>query len=583
MIGPDEATPEPAAMPARAWGLALALLAPLGLFAVTLDPGLLTGERLLGAGTADLWGHAWGYGWVARSLAEGTFPYAEAPLSFPEGQPWWVVDLPVAVVLSPLTWLGGPALAWHGSLALRLGLAAASLGWFLRRRGLSPAVAAAGALVLTWGPVPRGLVLSCVPESLSILLAPAFGQLVLDGLRGSRRAALGAALGGALLVLDGGYTGLAAAGCGGIAAGVALREAGSLRGGLLRALGAALVGAPAAIATLVQRHLVAATGHRALSRSPMEITVTEDWPAVIPGSSDLLVAVAHAWMLPEVREEVVHRHVAYLGLPLLLGALLVAIRGRGSRSFLALGLLAGLISLGGRLSVGGEVLAQLPGAVLAALGGGNTYRLAALAAVALVTALLLGLPARWRLPVLGLVFLDGLFAAPPSPGTVARPEGAVEEALAGGTGGVLDLPLDRDGQGRTGPHPQRAFYLQAVHGRPVASSLHRDNEAVRALRTVKLLEASVGSAILTDGRAKVGLRLRAHNDRAKARDLEALWRLGFRDLSYDGERVPDSAEPEVRAFLLGWLGEPYVQEGARMAWRIPAPDGAGEAADTLKD
>lgn len=572
MTPPEQAAPATARTRGRFRALGLALLAPLGVFLAALDPGLLTGEALLGAGTADLWGHAWGYGWVASSLAEGSLPYAEAPLNFPEGQAWWVVDLPVAVVLSPLVWLGGPALGWHGSLALRLGLAALALDWFLRRRGLSRALAGAGALVLCWGPVPRGLLLSCVPEGLSVLLAPAFGQLALDGLRGSRRATLGATLAGPLLVLEGGYSGLSAGLCGALALALALWEGRTLRA----LLGAALIAAPAAAVGLLQLRLMEAAQHRALTLPVIVPPAFPDWPAVMPGSSDLLVAFAHGWMLPAVSEEVVHRHVAYVGLPLLLLGLLAAWRHRGSRGLVLLGLVALVLSLGARLSWGGEVLLRLPTAALTEVGGSNTYRLASLAGVGLLAGALLGLPRRWRPLALALVFVDWLAAAPLSPGTVARPEGPVEVALSEVEGGVLDLPLDRDGQGRTGPFPQRTFYLQAVHGRPIASSLHVHNAAVRGLRTVRALEATVGAAVLTGGREAQGGRLRSLARGARARDLAALEALGFGAVSYDGERIPGPTAEQVRAFLLDWLGEPLVQEGSRMCWALrgpPAPSG----------
>ena len=45
---------------------------------------------VLGAGTADIWGHTWGYWWAWESLSSGSFPFAHAPLRHPDGQAWWV-------------------------------------------------------------------------------------------------------------------------------------------------------------------------------------------------------------------------------------------------------------------------------------------------------------------------------------------------------------------------------------------------------------------------------------------------------------------------------------------------------------
>ncbi len=102
-----------------AGALVLALLSLL-----TGGLGWLTGAELLGAGTADLWGHALGYGQVARQVARGLAPGLDLPLRWPEGQRWWIIDLPVAVAVAPLTAGLGPMAATNAALAghLVLGL-----------------------------------------------------------------------------------------------------------------------------------------------------------------------------------------------------------------------------------------------------------------------------------------------------------------------------------------------------------------------------------------------------------------------------------------------------------------------------
>ena len=58
-----------------------------GLAVVLLTKGanLLGGAALLGNGTPDIWGHAWGYGWAAEQVTQFHLPWGHAPVRAPQG------------------------------------------------------------------------------------------------------------------------------------------------------------------------------------------------------------------------------------------------------------------------------------------------------------------------------------------------------------------------------------------------------------------------------------------------------------------------------------------------------------------
>jgi hypothetical protein len=80
--------------------------------AVVLAPAWATG-RLVGHPDVDVWNHAWGFWWVAESLADGHLPWRTNLLAAPTGGTLYFVDLPGALVALPVTLLFGTTAAWN--------------------------------------------------------------------------------------------------------------------------------------------------------------------------------------------------------------------------------------------------------------------------------------------------------------------------------------------------------------------------------------------------------------------------------------------------------------------------------------
>ena len=111
------------------------LLAPVVLLGLTGKASVWWGRTLIGAGTADTWGHAWGYWWAARALENGQVPYMRAPVNFPQAQTWWIIDLPVAALLTPITAVLGAGAAYNLAFALHAAVGAAAIAALIIRRG----------------------------------------------------------------------------------------------------------------------------------------------------------------------------------------------------------------------------------------------------------------------------------------------------------------------------------------------------------------------------------------------------------------------------------------------------------------
>ncbi len=108
--------------PARR-GVAVAFALALG--ALVLLPG---GSGLPGDPTIDVWTHAWGLDWVARSLASGALPTATDLLAHPRGGTLTPADPFGALLVAPVTLALGAARAMWAEVWLQL-LLAALAGW----------------------------------------------------------------------------------------------------------------------------------------------------------------------------------------------------------------------------------------------------------------------------------------------------------------------------------------------------------------------------------------------------------------------------------------------------------------------
>ena len=195
------------------WLPALAgVLAVFSVLATSASPGVFWGEFLLGTGTADTWGHAWGYGWAADALSSGRLPFYGAPVDHPGDQRWWIIDFPVAVFLTPWTALFGSGASYNLAMVLHLGVGAGALAALCRRRGGTAAISVAVGVLAAHSPFVRGVITSGIPEALGVLVAPLLVLWLDDALRTGRwRSLVGAVITACILVLDGVYGALAGA------------------------------------------------------------------------------------------------------------------------------------------------------------------------------------------------------------------------------------------------------------------------------------------------------------------------------------------------------------------------------------
>ena len=565
-------------------------LAVATVVASTLEPGLLTGDALLGAGTADTWGHAWGYGWTADALLDGRLPFEGAPVNHPAGQAWWVIDLPVAVLLAPVAHIFGTSLAYNVAMLLHVGIGAAATTALVRSRGGTLALSVLAGVLAVHAPFVRGVVTSGVPEALGVLLVPLLVLWLDRGLRsGAWRPLLGASLLSSVLVLDGVYGALAGALAAGIATGVAVWT-GPQRARV--ATRAAAVATPAFGALLALRWGLHASEHPALFQGKTRTVMMGDaWILQPLGGSDLAAWVLPAAALPLAEPSTAHRHIVYVGLllPLLIGW--AAWRHRGARRPAAVALAGFVVALGPALFVYGLPLtpAVLPGTLIWLAGATNLYRLAGLVPVVGLVAVACALSAsparRWGGVALALVGLEwGLGAPLPAVlPTLADPAGDVEAWLADqpGDGAVLDLPFDREGTRARGPWPQRTFYLQSVHGRPIASGLYAASGMHTRHPALGAFDRSIRTAwqrrLRPDGHVDDGRTVRFPEPPRGRTELilsELVHASGFRHVVLDLELVVEEQRPLARAWVEAWLGPPAQldPDALRLAWTIAEPD-----------
>lgn len=93
-----------------------ALVAVVVTWPVALNPASL----LLGDPRIDVWNHAWGFWYVAESLAAGEWPLWTEMAGGPKGGALYFIDTPGAVIWAPMTWVFGPAVAFNLALMARV-------------------------------------------------------------------------------------------------------------------------------------------------------------------------------------------------------------------------------------------------------------------------------------------------------------------------------------------------------------------------------------------------------------------------------------------------------------------------------
>jgi hypothetical protein len=315
------------------------------------------------------------------------------------------------------------------------------------------------------------------------------------------------------------------------------------------------------------------------------------WTVVARGV-DLASPFVPAFLLPRAPPGFLHRHTVYVGWALIAAALVGARRDRAAWALVGVAAVALVFAFGPRLGVWGRVVlpVPMPGTLASWLGAHHAYRFMGVATVALLGAAAAGLRGRplvvqaaWA----AVMVVEGLAFAPVGAfPTIPNPVGPVEARLTAEAGAVLDLPFDRECDKVRGPFPQRAFYVQAVHGRPIASAFCRLPSVVATNPTVRSLDQWVLAAWrqaglvspvapVPDGPvppfdiAPPGLPASAAADRAS---LEAQ---GFRWVWVDLDALPPGAAEGFAATVDGWLGAPAEATASRRLWGLsPAASAA---------
>lgn len=572
-------------MDQRAWA-GVAIAAGLGATSplwLSGDPGLVEGSRLMGTGTPDLWGHTFQYAAVARQVQGLPFAVGTA---FPEGQPLWQADPVVPLLLVPVTVAFGAPVAYGLLLVAHLGLMAGGLAWALRWRGEAIGLALLLGIVAATHPYVRGVAASSLPEVLALGFLAPWAALFWAGLNGAGRARVAAAVVGVAMVLDGLYTALPFAG---LAVALGLVALAAKRPAREVVVGGLLAGVPVAIAAVGAWSLYRGVGNGGIASAialPPPFVADGSWTVVARGV-DLASPFVPAFLLPRASPGLLHRHTVYLGAVLLVAAIAGARRDRAARWLIAVAAVALVFALGPRLGVWGRVVLPIPmpGALASALGAHHGYRFTGVAVVALLGAAAAGLRGRGfvvQAAVAAAMIAEGLAFAPVERfPTIPNPVGDVEARLAVADGAVLDLPFDRECDRIRGPFPQRAFYVQAVHGRPIASAFCRLPSVVATNRTVQALDQWVVAAWMQAGLvspvapvpdgpvppfdiAPPALPASAPADRA------ALAAAGFRWVWLDLDALPPGAGTAFAERLDTWLGAPEARTASRRLWVVRA-------------
>ena len=454
---------------------------------VALPGSLQLRQRLLGDPRIDVWNHAWGFGWVADTLATGALPWRTDLVGAPEGGVLYFIDLAGAVCAAPVTLLAGPALGYNLTLLVRTALAGFA-GQQLATRLFGPGpwtwVGGVGCLTLPFLLAELGNGISEVAGVAWVLLALVAAARATDTGRLGPAFLTGVLVGWAAAVSF--YYGfLAAVLCGLwlVAGSLARRTTRGLGGAGRQALavlaGALPLGLPPWLAFRASLQDPSALVRRpdSLNLALLEHNAVDPRVFVMPGpfqSVDLATEYGEPFV-----------HTAYLRWTVLVLVVLAAVGPQGRRRIAPwLGIAAVSVGLGlgdylwwgGSWVRVGDNLLSLPfswlKAVLPQVAITHPLRLS-IGGQLVLTALAAG-GARWvctrtpfpRSAAAGLALLVaaegalGSAAAWPLPTSDARVP-AVYASLAPGP--VLDLPVEAGTTMRT----SRWFWLQTEHGQPI--------------------------------------------------------------------------------------------------------------------
>ena len=230
--------------------LLLTLAVPLVLLGLCFAlSGLSPLEAALGHPGADTGNHLWGYGEVARALAELRPPWLVQEKAWPEGGSLWFIDLPMAALLAPVTWMFGATAAYNLGILLNFWLAGFA-AWRLALRAGAPAAGALAAGVIfqlqphLWGQAYNG-----ISETLAVgPIALVLSELSVLQREPNHKTALWVGLFLGLCTWMNPYYGLLSAG---MALGLGLWALAGLRGRRLRQIGELWVLAAAVAAAFV--------------------------------------------------------------------------------------------------------------------------------------------------------------------------------------------------------------------------------------------------------------------------------------------------------------------------------------------
>lgn len=425
--------------------------------AIALTFPAVLGGQLIGDPGGDVWNHAWGFWYVAEALGRGELPLHTLLAGGPDGGTLWFIDTPGAVVMSPVTWILGPAFAYNLVLIGRLALAGFATQGLARELGSPGWIAGAAAMTSPFllCELQNGISEVCATQWLAFSLWAAARA---TNTRGWALAGLFMGVCGVVTF----YYGLAAAAL------VVVLAAWRRQPRALLALGIqALMFLP--IWLIFKDSLVAddaliwrgtALDHDLLTHNAVDPRVF-----LMPGSFQSVD------LAQNYGESLIHTGYLRWSLVLLAGwATWVNRRLWGwwlvVGASLSLGLGHYLFWNEQFVEVGGRLLALPFGwlkVVLPQVAITHPLRFslgAALVLGALASAAPLG---RWRWPALGVVVLEGLFGSAatwPLPMSPAQVPAVYADA---GDGMVLDLPMEA---GRTMKTSQY-FWFQTVHNRPI--------------------------------------------------------------------------------------------------------------------
>lgn len=569
----------------------LAALTSLVLAAIVTWPVVLhPTSRVVGHPGNDSWNHIWGYWWVGAELSAGRWPIHTDLLSYPRGGTLYFIDTVQAVASWPLQWLGGPALAFNTVIVLQLALAGFA-AWLLARRLTGDALASGAALVV-YGAAPHllGQAYNGISET---VCAGWFPLTLLCVLRLMERASVGRAITLALCasacVLTSWYFGLfAALGSLLIIGWQVTQRSWSIQWGRTFA---ALVGAAAGTLALI----LPVFGSFSSSLDAEDALVTRD-PAFVEASlinhniTDILAFFRPSRIAsPDLHtlygeELIIVIYLGWVGLLVAGYALWATRRRREFASWMLLGGVFFLFSLGPYLNVGGEYAelfgrrvplpflplykalpvfdrishpfrfvmgVQLALAMLAAHGLRHLLRRRPLPAQLAIAA---------GLSILALAEIATVTPArlpvPTADSTV--PAFYTELAADPVAGAVLDLPM-------TVPNLERAVYVwyQSVHNRPVPWGLNEPMPRLllenRLTVTLIRLEAT-RSQILAPRLPELDMVISARN----------LARQGYRYIVVHESLYPAFKVAQVETLLTGAIGEPERADG-RLVYTLSDP------------